>query len=79
MQITIKTKALIDKKRSELCLDRCPHWRIFVDSGRVECRVYDTELYQTAYKINGVWRYVRCRQCQMNTTGTGHATHQKRR
>jgi hypothetical protein len=66
MQITIKTKALIDKKHPELCLDRCPHWRIFVDTGRVECRVYDEELYQTAYKDKGRYRYLRCRECRVN-------------
>lgn len=66
MQITIKTKAEIDKRHPELCGRRCPRWRIHLETGAEECRAYDVLLYQTAYKIRGEYRNLRCRQCVAN-------------
>jgi len=76
MQITIKTKAAIDKKRPELCARSCPRIQVVNPGIWALCRAYNKELAPDAQSLedsyNGEYtevekvQYRRCRECRVN-------------
>jgi len=78
MQISIKTKAAIDKKRPELCSPGCPRLQIVNPGIWALCRAYNKELVPDARSMDNAYdgqftvmekvKYRRCRECRRNRT-----------